>query len=44
MLLSRVFLAAEWLDARGSLPLDAQSTNVIPKTSMQEFYRALGAH
>jgi len=33
-----------WLDARGSLPPDAQSTNVIPKTSMQEFYRALGAY
>jgi len=31
-----------WIDARGNLPIDAHSSNIIPKAAMRDYYRALG--
>ena len=31
-----------WIEARGNLPVDALSSNVISKLAMMNYYRALG--
>ena len=31
-----------WIEARGNLPIDALSSNVITKDSMKKYYQELG--